>query len=63
MLGYHDAVLAGGFESMSLTPHAVHMRKGTVYQNATLIDLLQHDGLKDAFNGIMMGNCTEKTAS
>lgn len=31
MLGYHDAVLTGGFESMSMAPHAVHMRKGTVY--------------------------------
>ena len=63
MLGEHQAVLAGGFESMSRVPHYVFMRKGVAYSNATLIDGVAFDGLTDAFNGMMMGNCAEKTAS
>ena len=62
-LGDHDAVLVGGFESMSRVPHYVYMRKGVAYQNATLIDGVAFDGLTDAFNGMMMGNCSEKTVS
>lgn len=47
---------------MSRVPHYVYMRKGVAYQNATLIDGVAFDALTDAFNGMMMGNCSEKTA-
>ncbi len=62
MLGEHKAVLSGGFESMSRVPHYVYIRKGVSFSNTTLIDGVAFDGLTDAFNGMMMGNCAEKTA-
>lgn len=61
MTNQSKVVVAGGFESMSLVPHYIYMRKPFTYGNPTLIDGIQHDGLTDAFDNIAMGSCAEKT--
>jgi len=53
--GDADIIVAGGMESMSLIPHYVHMRGGTKFGPATLIDGLQRDGLSDAYDDGAMG--------
>jgi len=55
-------VVAGGQESMSLSPHCVHMRSGTKMGPAELVDTMIKDGLWDAFNGYHMGNTAENVA-
>lgn len=60
-LGQSKAIIAGGFESMSLTPHYVYHRKGIPYGNGFLLDGIYHDGLLDAFDNVPMGVCAEKT--
>lgn len=55
-------VVAGGQESMSLSPHAQHMRNGAKMGNATLVDTMIVDGLTDAFNGYHMGITAENLA-
>jgi len=44
-LGDNDIVVAGGMENMSQIPHYVHMRNGTKFGSASLIDGMQRDGL------------------
>jgi len=61
MLGERDVVVAGGFESMSLVPHYIFMRKGHPYGHAQMVDGVLFDGLTDSFNGRHMGECAEKT--
>lgn len=61
-LGDNQIVIAGGMESMSQIPHYVHMRKGTKFGSATLIDGLQKDGLVDAYDGNAMGVCADACA-
>jgi len=53
----HDArvVAAGGMESMSLAPHAQHLRSGTKMGELRLVDTMIHDALWDAFNDYHMG--------
>jgi len=53
--GDADIIVAGGMENMSLIPHYVHMRAGTKFGPATLIDGLQRDGLSDAYDDSAMG--------
>lgn len=53
--GDADIVVAGGMENMSQIPHYVHMRQGTKFGPATLIDGLQKDGLVDAYDNNAMG--------
>jgi acetyl-CoA C-acetyltransferase len=55
-------VLAGGQESMSLSPHAQHIRAGTKMGDLSLIDTMIKDGLTDAFNGYHMGITAENLA-
>lgn len=57
--GEADLVVAVGQESMSLAPHVSHLRAGTRYGPAALIDTVEHDGLTDAFDQIAMGALTE----
>ncbi|KAH8905970.1 thiolase [Coniochaeta sp. PMI_546] len=47
--GNASIVVAGGTESMSNTPHYTNLRSGTKYGDATLIDGIQKDGLRDAY--------------
>jgi acetyl-CoA C-acetyltransferase len=56
-------VVAGGQESMSQSPHCLHMRSGRKMGDAELIDTMIRDGLWDAFNGYHMGCTAENVAS
>ncbi len=60
--GDASIMIAGGQESMSLSPHAQMMRAGTKMGNVSLIDTMVHDGLTDAFNGYHMGITAENVA-
>ncbi|KTW14555.1 acetyl-CoA C-acetyltransferase [Sphingomonas sanguinis] len=55
-------VVAGGQESMSLSPHAQTMRAGTKMGPLTMVDTMVHDGLTDAFAGYHMGITAENLA-
>ena len=61
--GDSDIVVAGGQESMSQSPHVMHLRNGTKMGNAELVDTMIKDGLWDAFNGYHMGNTAENIAT
>jgi len=61
-LGDADVVVAGGMESMSLSPHAAHLRAGQKMGDLTYIDTMIKDGLWDAFNGYHMGQTAENLA-
>ncbi len=62
-LGDADVIMAGGMESMSNIPHYVHMRSGTKFGPATLIDGMQKDGLVDAYDHNAMGTCADLCAT
>jgi acetyl-CoA C-acetyltransferase len=62
MLGDADIVAAGGQESMSLSPHAQHLRGGQKMGDLAFIDTMIKDGLWDAFNGYHMGQTAENVA-
>lgn len=58
------AMLAGGMESMSNTPHYMpSSRSGTALGHAKLIDGIIHDGLWDPYDDVHMGTCAEKCAT
>ena len=61
--GAASIIVAGGMESMSLSPHAMHLRTGTKFGDATMIDTMIKDGLWDAFNDYHMGITAENVAS
>ena len=56
-------VVAGGQESMTNAPHAIHFRSGKKLEEKNLIDTMIKDGLWDAFNGYHMGVTAENVAS
>ena len=60
--GDANIIVAGGQESMSLAPHAAHLRAGTKMGDFKLVDTMLKDGLMDAFNGYHMGNTAENVA-
>lgn len=61
--GEADCVIAGGAESMSNAPMAVHgMRTGVKMGNQTMVDTMINDGLWDAFNNYHMGITAENVA-
>jgi acetyl-CoA C-acetyltransferase len=62
MTGDSDIVVAGGQESMSMAPHAQHLRIGVKMGNFELVDTMIKDGLWDAFNGYHMGTTAENVA-
>ncbi len=55
-------VVAGGQESMSLSPHTAYIRTGQKMGNLEMIDTMIRDGLWDAFNGYHMGLTAENVA-
>src|SRR5258708_12912539 len=57
--GDSEIVVAGGQESMSLSPHCIHLRNGVRMGDGQLVDTMIKDGLWDAFNGYHMGNTAE----
>src|SRR6266403_5384633 len=60
--GDSEIVVAGGQESMSLSPHCIHLRNGVRMGDGQLVDTMIRDGLWDAFNGYHMGNTAENVA-
>ncbi|XP_048343838.1 acetyl-CoA acetyltransferase, cytosolic [Sphaerodactylus townsendi] len=62
MTGESSIVVAGGMESMSKTPHIVHMRNGVKMGDTALQDSIILDGLTDAFYRYHMGVTAENVA-
>ena len=60
--GDSSIVIAGGQESMSQSPHAMHMRNGAKMGDSALIDTMIKDGLWDVFNNYHMGTTAENVA-
>lgn len=61
--GDADIVIAGGQESMSLSPHLlIGSRAGFRLGNTVLLDSAIHDGLTDAYNHYHMGITAENIA-
>ncbi len=60
--GDSKIIIAGGQESMSLAPHAIHLRDGKKLGDAEIIDTMIKDGLWDAFHGYHMGITAENVA-
>jgi acetyl-CoA C-acetyltransferase len=60
--GDANIIVAGGQESMSMAPHAAHLRSGTKMGDLAMVDTMIRDGLWDAFNGYHMGTTAENVA-
>lgn len=60
--GDASIVVAGGQESMSLSPHCQVLRAGTRMGPVSLVDTMVVDGLTDAFGGYHMGTTAENVA-
>ena len=56
-------IIAGGQESMTNSPHAIHYRNNNKLDESKLVDTMIKDGLWDAFNGYHMGVTAENVAS
>ena len=64
MLGFAETAIAGGMESMTNVPYYVpKARFGYKYGSATLVDGLENDGLKDAYDQCAMGQFADQTAT
>lgn len=63
MNGDAEIIVAGGMENMSLIPHYVHLRNGTKFGPATMLDGMQKDGLTDAYDNNAMGVSADLCAS
>ena len=55
-------IMAGGQESMTNAPHAIHFRNSKKLDESNLVDTMIKDGLWDAFNGYHMGITAENVA-
>lgn len=53
--GEATTVLAGGFDSMTRAPHAIHLRPGTKLGARPMTDVMVHDGLHCSIAGEGMG--------
>ncbi len=63
MLGDNDIVVAGGSENMSRAPYVLNdYRFGGKMMDGVIVDTMQKDGLKDAFDDIAMGITAENIA-
>ncbi len=62
LAGDSDVVVAGGLESMSQSPHVMHLRNGVKMGSVQMVDTMINDGLMDAFNGYHMGTTAENVA-
>ncbi|WP_159586244.1 acetyl-CoA C-acetyltransferase [Chelativorans xinjiangense] len=60
--GDASVIVAGGQESMSLSPHCAHLRGGVKMGDYAMVDTMIRDGLWDAFNGYHMGITAENVA-
>jgi len=61
-LGDAETIVAGGMENMSLAPHIVPMRTGVKFGGTQMEDVMQKDGLVDAFDQVAMGTYADATA-
>jgi len=61
--GDSEIVVAGGQESMSMAPHAAHLRLGQKMGEMSFADTMIKDGLWDAFNNYHMGQTAENVAA
>tara|TARA_R110002096_G_scaffold47539_24_gene126795 strand:+ start:3835 stop:5010 length:1176 start_codon:yes stop_codon:yes gene_type:complete len=62
-LGDASIIVAGGQESMSLSPHVAHLRAGQKMGDLKFIDSMIRDGLWDAFHDYHMGQTAENVAN
>jgi acetyl-CoA C-acetyltransferase len=60
--GDASIVVAGGQESMSLSPHAMFLRSGVKMGDVSQVDTMIKDGLWDVFNNYHMGQTAENLA-
>ncbi|KAH8302431.1 hypothetical protein KR044_006388 [Drosophila immigrans] len=60
--GDAQIIVAGGQESMTQSPHTIHLRQGVKMGAATMVDSLLGDGLNDAMEQIHMGITAENLA-
>ncbi|MBV8938951.1 MAG: acetyl-CoA C-acetyltransferase, partial [Alphaproteobacteria bacterium] len=60
--GDSSIVIAGGQESMSQAPHAMHLRNGIKMGPATMVDTMLYDALVDPFQHVHMGMTAENVA-
>ncbi|MFD0852641.1 beta-ketoacyl synthase N-terminal-like domain-containing protein, partial [Actinomadura adrarensis] len=59
--GEFDIVVAGGMESMTQAPHLMpKSRGGYKYGSIEVLDHMAYDALTDAFDGVSMGESTER---
>ncbi len=61
-MGDADIIVAGGQESMSMAPHAAHLRQGVKMGDYAMVDTMLKDALLDVFNGYHMGVTAENVA-
>ncbi|RRR98169.1 acetyl-CoA C-acyltransferase [Glycomyces terrestris] len=58
-----EFAVAGGMESMTRAPHLLPLaRRGHKYGDVTMLDHTAFDGLTDAYDGVSMGESTERHA-
>src|SRR2546430_217312 len=59
--GEFEIVVAGGMESMTKAPHLLAgQREGYRYGSVELLDHMAYDGLTDAYEGVSMGESTDR---
>ncbi|MCZ8376409.1 MAG: acetyl-CoA C-acetyltransferase [Beijerinckiaceae bacterium] len=61
--GDAQIIVAGGQESMTLSPHVAYLRAGTKMGDMKMLDSMLKDGLLDAFQGYHMGTTAENIAA
>jgi acetyl-CoA C-acetyltransferase len=62
--GEFDIVVAGGMESMTNAPHLLlNQRQGTKFGDVPVRDHMAYDGLTDPWDGIAMGESTERSGA
>jgi acetyl-CoA C-acetyltransferase len=62
--GEADVVVAGGMESMTNAPHLlIGQRQGYKYGDVVMRDHMALDGLTDAYDGLAMGESTERAGA
>lgn len=62
LAGIAELMIAGGQENMSLGLHGSYVRSGQKLGDVKMLDLMQYDGLTDAFSGVAMGITAENIA-
>ncbi|MCA0400667.1 MAG: acetyl-CoA C-acetyltransferase [Proteobacteria bacterium] len=61
--GDANIIVAGGQESMTLSPHVAYLRSGVKMGEMKMADSMLKDGLWDAFHGYHMGQTAENVAA